>query len=124
MKVIIWLTILFNLLLADTFVTLEDLENYPLKSNQVLLIDNRTRRAIGIIEITQKGEIKRLPLPASLKSKQKYSKINSTQPSQPVEYSQSSDSLKNKDEPLIYKNKQWNKKKIPFSIQEETILNQ
>ncbi|PAF52744.1 hypothetical protein [Helicobacter sp. 13S00477-4] len=100
---------LFKILLSDTIIEQDfSIENIPLKSNQILLIDYRTKKAIGIMQITQTGKIIRLPLPSLSKLKKPPIKEN-IKPQIQIK------------KPLINKTKQWDKKKIPFSTKEEII---
>lgn len=112
----IFLLIALKTLWSDTIINSinsSDLveQDIPLKSNQILLMDNRTQKPVGIIEITNEGKLIRLPLPKTNKSEQ----IHQTTPNQPEKF------LNEPVNPLIQKKREWNKKQIPFLIQEETI---
>ncbi|PAF48422.1 hypothetical protein BKH46_00470 [Helicobacter sp. 12S02634-8] len=113
---------------ADTFITDGIQVAISLKSNQVLLIDHRTQKPIGIMEITPNGKLIKLPLPRSfLYTPQAKPKVNiQTKPSTPPSHTTSSPAPKppkpkSTTKPLIEKNRQWDKKQIPFLIQEETL---
>lgn len=134
---VVFLGVFFGCLFGDSMINEDDIiANIPLKSNQVLLFDNRTQRAVGIIEVTPSGKILRIPLPRNNKntpSEPQTKKLESSIPQTTLlpkkdedlqntqdtkSIPESSDSSK---EPLINKNKQWDKKKIPYLIKEETI---
>lgn len=130
----IFLGVFFGVLFADSMINEDNIiANIPLKSNQVLLFDNRTQKAVGIIEVTPSGKILKIPLPTNNKNtllegqtKKSKSSLPQTTPlktknenTQNVEkISKPSDNSK---KPLINKNKQWDKKKIPYLIEEEII---
>ncbi|PAF44228.1 hypothetical protein BJI48_03335 [Helicobacter sp. 11S02596-1] len=119
-----------GMLFSDSIIVAQDTQNsqspeelaeaeIPLKPNQVLLIDHRTHKPVGIIEITDTGKFVRLPLPKSpliekitslAKPQTNESKTPSNKPDKPLP-----------DESLIQKKREWDKKQIPFLIQEETI---
>lgn len=135
--VMIFLGIFSGGLFADSMINEDDIiANIPLKSNQVLLFDNRTQRAVGIIEITPSGKILRIPLPKNNKNTllQLQTKKSRSSFSQTTTIQTKNDNIQNtqdtqniskpsdkSEEPLINKNKQWDKKKIPYLIKEEII---
>lgn len=135
--VMIFLGIFSGGLFADSMINEDDIiANIPLKSNQVLLFDNRTQRAVGIIEITPSGKILRIPLPKNNKNTllQPQTKKSRSSFSQTTTIQTKNDNIQNtqdtqniskpsdkSEEPLINKNKQWDKKKIPYLIKEEII---
>lgn len=134
---VIFLGIFSGGLFADSMINEDDIiANIPLKSNQVLLFDNRTQRAVGIIEITPSGKILRIPLPKNNKNTllQPQTKKSRSSFSQTTTIQTKNDNIQNtqdtqniskpsdkSEEPLINKNKQWDKKKIPYLIKEEII---
>ncbi|PAF53450.1 hypothetical protein BKH42_05870 [Helicobacter sp. 13S00482-2] len=130
--VFIILSTIFTHLIADSMIDENDIiANIPLKDNQVLLFDGRTQKAVGIIEMTSSGKIIRIPLPKN--SKNKDSSQNLTNMPLKEDLLGKKQNIKNRpnalpqtssQEPLINKNKQWNKKKIPYLIKEETIPNE
>lgn len=135
--VVVFLGVFFGCLFADSMINEDDIiANIPLKSNQVLLFDNRTQRAVGIIEVTPSGKILRIPLPKNNKnapSEPQTKKLESSIPQttllpkkdEDLQDTQDTESIPepsdSSKEPLINKNKQWDKKKIPYLIKEETI---
>lgn len=135
--VMIFLGIFSGGLFADSMINEDDIiANIPLKSNQVLLFDNRTQRAVGIIEITPSGKILRISLPKNNKNTllQPQTKKSRSSFSQTTTIQTKNDNIQNtqdtqniskpsdkSEEPLINKNKQWDKKKIPYLIKEEII---
>lgn len=65
----IFLGVFFGVLFADSMINEDNIiANIPLKSNQVLLFDNRTQKAVGIIEVTPSGKILKIPLPTNNKN--------------------------------------------------------
>lgn len=136
--VIFFLGIFFGSLFADSMIGEDDIiANIALKSNQVLLFDNRTQRAVGIIEVTPNGKILRIPLPKNNKNTLSTSQTKKPEssPTQAVSSPIKDKNLQNaqqdtesipkpsdkSEERLINKNKQWDKKKIPYLIKEEVI---
>lgn len=131
---VIFLGVFFGGLFADSMINEDDIiANIPLKSNQVLLFDNRTQKAVGIIEVTPSGKILRIPLPRN--NKNTLSQPQAKNPQSPLPQATpstkkdenpqnteniSKPSVKSED-PLINKNKEWDKKKIPYLIEEEVI---
>lgn len=134
---VFFLGVFFQGLFADSMISEDDIiANIPLKSNQVLLFDNRTQRAIGIIEVTPSGKILRIPLPKNNKNTRLQPQIKKLESSLPqktpspkkdenIQNTQAEENIPEssgkKEEPLINKNKQWDKKKIPYLIKEEII---
>lgn len=116
--IVVFLGVFFGNLFADSMISEDDIiANIPLKSNQVLLFDSRTQKAVGIIEVTQSGKIIKIPLPHHKKSDLKPEKTQTP----PPETKNISKSSPTKEDSLINKNRQWDKKKIPYLIKEETI---
>lgn len=134
---VFFLGVFFQGLFADSMISEDDIiANIPLKSNQVLLFDNRTQRAIGIIEVTPSGKILRIPLPKNNKNTRLQPEIKKLESSLPqttpspkkdenIQNTQAKENIPEssgkKEEPLINKDKQWDKKKIPYLIKEEII---
>lgn len=132
--VVIFLGVFFGGLFADSMINENDIiANIPLKPNQVLLFDNRTQRAVGIIEVTPSGKILRIPLPRNNKNtpSQPQAKNALSPLPQATPSTKKDENLENtenipkpsakSEEPLINKNKEWDKKKIPYLIEEEII---
>ncbi|MDO7252737.1 hypothetical protein [Helicobacter cappadocius] len=124
--IFIILGIFFGNLLADTTISEDEIiAKIPLKDNQVLLFDGRTQKAIGIIEVTQSGKIIRIPLP---KKSNNNNAENIIAPTTKIDLNKKSDDTQDatpikstQQIPLINKNKQWDKKKIPYLMKEEII---